>query len=633
MLFSVFLDRENKRGALVRYIYGNSSPSNLNHDYLEFLRLSLDFSVAVLQSETKIAALHTGIKEAKENAQIERVQIIEMTKKISDSIDTATNSTSTAMAISLRENLRVAFGNEVARTQATIESTLEANISRASAKITSEREANVKRLETILLNCDLPDSKKRYSVTLSESDSYVAKLDSISDDLLHFETLLHIPANSIFSQPIRIDSLMPELQINIPEAGGWLKRGMKVTPQKLAKEYVFEISQKPDGSSLLSLRNSPKEGQAGYDILFQGKGVWVTRITKQQEAGEPYQISEPDAQQLLLLHETLHEAATQISWNRNSLSVAEIAGVPLATHPEPDELILWLIEHMTPIVIEISKNSLNPTELVLKRVLSDDRREEIFTSKTELFAKLNPLTSKHKAYFAPLGLNIDNHAMNGLPTPKTSKLNVQRKTEALQTIPADTNTRSKTAPIASKAPTNSSSIPLAEPSMTSLKIEDEPIVVESSIQLPEDPTSEIDLNDLDDEPIAPIAPPIVPTKPIGRPTVPPPRNSSPSIRPSQAPLPPRPSTAPGSSSSSKAPASEPRLSQAPKTNGAKTSETARLPSIPPKKPRNSKAPAQTNRPSGTLFNKSTREASLKSGKFETAPNTASETKTSTAPKQ
>jgi hypothetical protein len=56
-------------------------------------------------------------------------------------------------------------------------------------------------------------------------------------------------------------------------------------------------------------------------------------------------------------------------------------------------------------VQSVAARSLSPTELVIKRMLADGRREEIFVERAELVRKLDPLPAAHRALFAPLGLD------------------------------------------------------------------------------------------------------------------------------------------------------------------------------------------------------------------------------------
>jgi len=57
------------------------------------------------------------------------------------------------------------------------------------------------------------------------------------------------------------------------------------------------------------------------------------------------------------------------------------------------------------VVQEIAWRSRSATELVLKRLLADDRREEIFVTKVELTKKFEPLPQNLRRVFDPLGLS------------------------------------------------------------------------------------------------------------------------------------------------------------------------------------------------------------------------------------
>jgi hypothetical protein len=71
---------------------------------------------------------------------------------------------------------------------------------------------------------------------------------------------------------------------------------------------------------------------------------------------------------------------------------------------DPAIVVDRLVAAMTPLVSEISQHSLSPTELVLKRILGDNRREEIFVSKARLREKYAGLPEALRAYFKPLSL-------------------------------------------------------------------------------------------------------------------------------------------------------------------------------------------------------------------------------------
>jgi hypothetical protein len=95
-------------------------------------------------------------------------------------------------------------------------------------------------------------------------------------------------------------------------------------------------------------------------------------------------------------------AVTDVSHHRRRLVEAWIDGEVMRTHAKPTLLVERLIATLAPVVQEISARSHSPGELVLRRLLSGDRREEIFMSKLELKNKVEPLQDANRALFDPL---------------------------------------------------------------------------------------------------------------------------------------------------------------------------------------------------------------------------------------
>jgi hypothetical protein len=80
-------------------------------------------------------------------------------------------------------------------------------------------------------------------------------------------------------------------------------------------------------------------------------------------------------------------------------------------------------------VQEIAARSLAPGELVLRRLLGGDRREEIFVSKADLKQKLEPLDGTRRALFDPLW--AEGGALPARRPPPAPTARLARKTPAL----------------------------------------------------------------------------------------------------------------------------------------------------------------------------------------------------------
>src|SRR5262249_1754689 len=146
----------------------------------------------------------------------------------------------------------------------------------------------------------------------------------------------------------------------------------------------------------------------GFDIAVRAEAprVKATRIGDAQEvAGPPFELSEGDASKFVSLYDKLERVALELTKSRKSLTQVSLDNHALRDHENPGVLVERLVAAMAPVVQEVAWRSRSSTELVLKRLLADDRREEIFVAKTELIKKFEPLPASLRKVFDPLGLS------------------------------------------------------------------------------------------------------------------------------------------------------------------------------------------------------------------------------------
>src|SRR5204862_8017121 len=128
--------------------------------------------------------------------------------------------------------------------------------------------------------------------------------------------------------------------------------------------------------------------------------VRLSRVDEQSRRDAlPFDVDKADVPKLLTLREKLVGASTTLMRHRRTLGDARFDGEPLRGHPTPALLAERLVGAMAPTVQEIASRSQSPGELVLRRLIGEARREEIFLSKLELKNKLEPLTERNRALF------------------------------------------------------------------------------------------------------------------------------------------------------------------------------------------------------------------------------------------
>jgi hypothetical protein len=391
------------------YLFGDSTPSKLEGNYIEFLRDAVEFCVQLLLSDQRVAQgkAHTRSLEHATVAEVERLQKLAplVTKAFEGMALGAADSPTARTAGAISQ-----AANELVRAEAIrMRDALDAEIGRRDATANEERESAVKALETLIVKHELPGSVSDLHVMLAAGGRYGAR--ARTKTAFGLETLLdlEIPANHLFEKVVRVDRLVEKLDVQAPEVGGWMRKEVKRRPQHLEKHHVVEVASSVDGGTL-KLRLAPDGTGAGFDILIGNEAprVRMLRVVAEQQqegaAEQPFEVDEEDAKKLLSVYGKLTTAAAELAGHRRRVLDAKLDNEPLRTHSKPTLLAERLIATMAPVVQEIAWRSQSPNELVLRRLLSGDRREEIFLSKAELKEKVEPLNEVNRALFDPLWL-------------------------------------------------------------------------------------------------------------------------------------------------------------------------------------------------------------------------------------
>ena len=388
------------------YLYGDSTPSSLEVNYIEFLRDAVDFCVHVLQADQRIAEGKATVQalERSTGAEIENVERAgALVPKAFDGAllgDPMSPAARCAAAI-------MQSAAELARAAAAeVRATFEAEASRRDTAAVHERETCLKALERLLVKHDLPDMKTDLQIALGSGGRYVCRARVSTGFGVEAALDLDVPLDHLFERVVRVDRLVERLDVQAPEMGGWLHKEIKLRPQHLDKHHVASFSVAAAGDTL-KLRSAPDGSGAGFDIVFGAAdgSVRLFRVGEGETRDDPpFDVEKADLPKLFTLRERLVAAGTALTRHRKALTEAKLDGEPLRIHTQPSLLAERLITAMTPVVQEIAARSQSPGELVLRRLIGDDRREEIFQSKQELKVKLEPLGDRNRALFEPLWL-------------------------------------------------------------------------------------------------------------------------------------------------------------------------------------------------------------------------------------
>ena len=442
------------------YLFGDSTPSTLEIDYIQFLRDAFDCCIDVLRADERIAEGKVQLESLEKAAAADLEQVQQVAALVPRAFNGAPVGALESPAARCAAAILRSAAALAAATVSDVKGSVELAASKGAADAAEERRACAAALERLLIKHDLPGMKSELQVVFVGAGHYVGRAHVSTGFGVSGTLELEIPRDHLFERILRLDRLAEKLDVQAPELGGWLHKEVKLRPQHLEKHHVVGLSVGAAGDTI-RLRAGADGSGAGFDVVFGPApgSVRLLRVDDQNKRdGEPFVVeSSTDVAKLQMMREKVVAAAMVLARHRRALVDVKIDGEPLANHPTPSLLAERLVAAMAPTVQEIASRSQSPGELVLRRLIGEARREEIFLAKQELVSKLEGLSAPNRAVFDPLWVVPPPGALPLAP-PKTTTASAASSPD-----PEPPSTASNAGPslvaVASAAPPSPDSIP------------------------------------------------------------------------------------------------------------------------------------------------------------------------------
>lgn len=382
---------------------GDSTESGLGFNYLAFLKDVIDCSVVLLENEGVIASSGERRRSCERDAAAVIAALGEIGRRTLDLVepvaeehsDNAIGRCATSIATSARE--------AVEREAQQIRSALEADLADAEDVPSRLRAKNAEVIDKLLRAHDLPLAEKIYEIVFAPG-SVTASIRQHTTFGVDASVAIEIPSASVLQPDLRVDKLIDNVEVSLLEVGGWLRKSDKLVTHKIGRYIIGTIV--VGNHVTIRLRATPEAESASFDLVMTRTG----EILIENISGEPAReltIDEVNRPRLQILAEKLEAAVRLLGDRRVGTAAVLIDGVALADHAHPRVLAERLILAVAPMVHRIAQHSRSPGELVLRRMLGEDRREEIFVSTAELVKRWSALPPAAREVFAALRLEAD----------------------------------------------------------------------------------------------------------------------------------------------------------------------------------------------------------------------------------
>jgi hypothetical protein len=208
--------------------------------------------------------------------------------------------------------------------------------------------------------------------------------------------------DGFWSRPIPMAELFGVPVNAVIDGGKGRRRQVRLDPTVLTELQVAP------GREAMVLREATKRTGLALHILMPRPGepapLVVALDRRDKGQGQPFYLDEVGARAVLGAWRALQTKLPELVAARDELVAARLAGRDVSEVEHPAQMAEGILHFLAPLVREMRIRSRVPGELILKRDLASDRREEIFVPRQALWTKIAALPPRHRQLFEAIGL-------------------------------------------------------------------------------------------------------------------------------------------------------------------------------------------------------------------------------------
>jgi hypothetical protein len=398
------LQSRDTLGAMPR-VYGDSTPFPHDIDYIHMLRDGVDCAVRLLAAQYSIRVAEERADCAERAMRSEVTELNTLFDRVQSAVAKATPD---GMEIVARACGQIATGARAVVDGAIreLEAQVGGEVSQSGHTVDKAREATASAIEQFLERHAPPESRLCLQLT-ANPELNAGHVNLVTPYGVTAVFGVAIPPTHAWARPRRVADFAAHVEIQMPKESGFLSKRVEMAPLRIERLFISDVSF-AERSGMLRLRKGPGTG-SGYEVRIDldtgvEAAIWPVREDGAVDDQPPLVLHGNDQATMLSLWQDVVQSAADLMYLRQRMLSAAFNGRPLLELDAPRLVAEALINHMAPIISEISRRSGAPGELVLRRNLSEGRREETYCTHAELLEKIMTLPPDMRAVFSALHL-------------------------------------------------------------------------------------------------------------------------------------------------------------------------------------------------------------------------------------
>ena len=408
------------------YRFGDGTPFPLRENFIDTIVAAVDCCVALHHMEMEVEARHQRMREARKLASDELKRLDALKALIETAVTPLIGRKERAPRVS-----EAAAAKIYENAQSIIRQSREGVVSRRDGVI--QEGAHPERNDAILdvlagffRGHTLPRTewRLRWQAGSGEARPTTELWAQASRDLeLTFSC--EIPEGSRWAGPQTTSELVPGLSLAAAiDTGSGRPRAVK-----LETFQVVDVQVSPGRDSFVLRENTRRAALGLHVVMPRGDGgapLVVALDKRDQPTGQPFYLDDTGSAALHAIWAAIDGHLPALLEARSGVSAARIGGRDVTIVDHPSQVAESILLALAPLIREMRMRSRVPGELILKRDLGGDRREEMFVPRQVLWEKLATLPAHHRQVFEAVGLG--NEATSEFVTRVASEPGIRRTT-------------------------------------------------------------------------------------------------------------------------------------------------------------------------------------------------------------
>jgi hypothetical protein len=390
------------------YRYGDGTPFPLDENFIETLTSAVQACTAAFKPLTELDTRRDKARESRREAEREGQRLAELDKAITAAIAPFAAANDKKLVQGLAQKIGAAAKQAIVAAKQQVDAQVSKYESAASPQTAAA--AVLRGLSTFFADHQLPNSRWIMSWDVRGVEPVANAISSAGKINASF-TL----AVDNWRQPIRVDQLAEAVVVHMMKRGVFGKA--KPAPVELGK-YVVVAFERTTSEQVITLKESPNKQSPGLRFAVTRDGAtWVSISATGDSEGEANPLDMEDVDGVRRLAEAANKTLEPLVKQRTLVELS-LGNLSINELPDPKAVPLELLAQLTPLARSIREKSRMSGELVLKKDVGGNKREELFVPRATLAQQFMGLPDEYRKPFEDMGISSeDTQPAIAIPKP------------------------------------------------------------------------------------------------------------------------------------------------------------------------------------------------------------------------